>query len=1057
MFGLPANSPKIILNGPDPGLISDETEADIDVEWSGAVAKGATVDLVVSESTEATLGVDLSALYIIDNNLAPIMSESYGVCEAQSGAGGNVFHSTLWEQAAAQGITVLVASGDTGSAVCDRGDPNVGQFAALYGLAVNGFASTPFNVAVGGTDLNLTSTNIATYWTQTNTPNTNSSALSYIPETTWNLSCAASGSLTGCTPPPSTPYLDAGIYLIAGSGGSSNCINPTGTFPTVTCRGNYPKPPWQIGAGVPSDSARDVPDVSLLAAGYVICQMDANGDENSSLTTCNLNAPQPSFQVVGGTSASVQAFAGVMALVNQAHGRQGNANYVLYPMAAGSGASCNSSTAPVTNSSCVFYDITVGNNSVICQGGSPNCSNTNSASGQYGILVSGSSPAYVSTAGYDLATGLGSVNVANLVNNWTSNFTTSTITLALATNPATHPITLTHGQPIDFTVKVASGSGTPSGDVSLIAQAGSGSNHVTGIGPFTLSGGSVTGSSIMLPGGSYKVTAHYAGNGTLAPSDSSPGIPVVVKRESSKTDLELVTFDPTTGAPSYGATSTAYGSAYVLRMNVTDSSGQPCASATTGLISYPCPSGALIVSPAPSEVNAPTGTTPGHYTLNTQGLAEDQPIQQAVGNYSFVASYAGDDSFTSSVSPTEPITITKAPTKVTLTGMPTAPITPGLPAVNAVLVTQSNAVAPTGTMQLLSNGAPLGFPVTVFGTAATSSGYATAQASFYPLVSAGDYSFSVQYSGDGNYASSTSPATKVKVFDFSLSVNPTSVNISAPGGSAHTTLTLTPENGFAEATNLACYIPSDVGLTCTISPATLNVTGSSAKTATLTVNSTGTSSSKSPPYQPMPPPTLRQPAGWPWLLAGFLALAAWMSLARSRSRPPGWLFLTALLAVGAWVACGGGGGGGNPTGPPPAPIISLSTTSLDFGQIAMGSGSAPQTVTLTNSGNAALDLGVDAIGGANYSDFTLTQDACRNATVAPGGTCLTKLAFVPQATGQFTASITFSGNANTYGTVSMSGTGVQPPTPPGNYSFQITAVTVTDDLVHQTFLTVNVQ
>ena len=120
MFGLPANDPNIILNGPDPGITRRrETEADLDVEWSGAVAKGATIDLVVSETTETTPGIDLSALYIIDNNLAPVMSESYGACEADVGRGRQQFHRTLWEQAAAQGITVLMAAGDSGSAGCD--------------------------------------------------------------------------------------------------------------------------------------------------------------------------------------------------------------------------------------------------------------------------------------------------------------------------------------------------------------------------------------------------------------------------------------------------------------------------------------------------------------------------------------------------------------------------------------------------------------------------------------------------------------------------------------------------------------------------------------------------------------------------------------------------------------------------------------------------------------------------------------------------------------------------------------------------------------------------
>ena len=111
LFGLPPKDPQIILNGPDPGIDGDETEAILDVSWSGAVAKNATIDLVVSASTESTLGVDLSALYIVDNNVAPIMSESYGICEATIGNAGNSFYNALWQQAAAQGITVLVSAG----------------------------------------------------------------------------------------------------------------------------------------------------------------------------------------------------------------------------------------------------------------------------------------------------------------------------------------------------------------------------------------------------------------------------------------------------------------------------------------------------------------------------------------------------------------------------------------------------------------------------------------------------------------------------------------------------------------------------------------------------------------------------------------------------------------------------------------------------------------------------------------------------------------------------------------------------------------------------------
>ena len=297
MFALPANPPKIILNGPDPGINGDEPEADLDVEWSGGVAKGATIDLVVSESTETTAGIDLSALYIIDNNLAPVMSESYGACEAELGAGGNQFYNTLWEQGAAQGITILVASGDMGSALCDV---QSGKAAAQYGLAVSGTASTPFNVAVGGTDFG-DANNWPQYWSTTNNPTTLSSAKSYIPEITWNDSCARFGTASSCASAGSdTP---AGIDLVGGSGGQSNCITPTGTTTNITCTGGYAKPTWQSGKGVPNDGARDIPDVSLFASNgfnrsfYVLCEADALPP---GTTSCSWNDSTLYFLGVGG-------------------------------------------------------------------------------------------------------------------------------------------------------------------------------------------------------------------------------------------------------------------------------------------------------------------------------------------------------------------------------------------------------------------------------------------------------------------------------------------------------------------------------------------------------------------------------------------------------------------------------------------------------------------------------------------------------------------------------------------------------------------------------------
>ncbi len=319
-------------------------------------------------------------------------------------------------------------------------------------------ASTPFNVAVGGTDFNDLAV-AQNYWNLNNSSPGQNSAISYIPEMPWNDSCASSGLTTGCAS-PNSEFFNVGADLAASGGGPSTCINPVGIFPSITCSGGgYGKPSWQTGTGVPSDGVRDTPDVSLFAGDgfnasfYVICEQDANAAGGGNSASCDLSAPYADFQGVGGTSASAQVFAGVMALVNQVHGRQGNANYVFYPMAALSGKSCTSNTAAVTNNSCIFYDINNATgsssvnsgNSVLCFGATPNCSNTISGQNQFGILVNGNNAAFNTTAGYDLATGLGTVNVANLVNNWTSNFTTSTTNLTLTpVSPATL-LTLVHG------------------------------------------------------------------------------------------------------------------------------------------------------------------------------------------------------------------------------------------------------------------------------------------------------------------------------------------------------------------------------------------------------------------------------------------------------------------------------------------------------------------------------------------------------------------------------------------------------------------------------------
>ena len=923
MFGLPAKDPQIILNGPDPGIVSgDEGEADLDVQWAGAVAKNATIQLVVSESTESSAGIDLSALYIVDNNLAPVMSESYGACEASLGVAGNAFYNAIWEQAAAQGITVIVSAGDSGSAGCD-GLP--GQTAAQSGLAVSGLASTPFNLALGGTDFDDVGAE-PQYWTSTNTAPSQSSAKSYIPEATWNDSCAVSGALTGCT-----TVAGDGSDLVAGGGGPSNCALSSACGPSAA----YPKPSWQAANGVPSDGVRDIPDISLFSSDgqngsfYVFCQQDANTGTGSSTSSCDVNSPYQNFQGAGGTSFAAPSFAGIMAMVNQKTGaRQGNANYVLYKLAAQSGASCasNATMAPTaSSSSCIFYDTVKGNISVACVGGSPNCSKT--TAGGYGILVSGSTPAWTTSAGYDLATGLGTVNAANLVNNWGSvTFTPSTTTLSLSTNPATNPITLTHGQPVTVNITVAPQTPpaptTPTGTVALMG----GLNGPLGITAFALTNGAVTnGSTSMLPGGTYNVTAHYAGDGTFGASDSPP-VSVTVSQEGSLTKVSLVTFDVTTGAvTSPNAPGAAYGSPYVLRVGVTNSSGNPCAPSVNGSIVsivYPCPTGAVTVTANGNPLidqGAPPGSSPTNFTLNSAGYLEDAFVQlpPLPLPYTIAANYAGDNGYTASFGST-PITITPALTTTSVSVSPSSVLSGQTVTLTALVNTQSNGAAPTGAVQFLNGSTPLSGTVTYLGSAySTSTGalavlQATLSATFTSTAS-----ITAKYSGDASYAASTSAPLAITVADFSVSASPSSLVIASPGLSATSTLNVTASGGFAGTVNLSCTVPAAMSAsTCALNPTSVAGSGST----TLKVTTTAPSAVVGPFDGP----------GW---LLGAAIVAGLFLLGvpgrRRRMKLARGLLCLGLMAA-AFVACGGGGGGTtthNPGTPAGTYTITVTATS----------------------------------------------------------------------------------------------------------------------------------
>ena len=461
-------------NCANPGVsIPDDAEAIVDAEYSSAAAPSAAIELASCGNTETTFGGLIALENLLNESSAPpaVVSISYGECEAENGASANAVFSTTYQQAVAEGVSVFVSSGDEGAASCDANLAN-----ATHGIGVSGWASTPYNVAVGGTDFGDTyaKTN-STYWNATNTP-TYGSAKSYVPEIPWNDSCGSAllaefagysqtyGSTGFCNSKAGADYLTT----TSGSGGPSGCATGKPTVSGVvsgTCAG-WTKPSWQSLTGNPSDGVRDIPDVSLFAANgvwghyYPFCYSGPGG------AACS-GAPD-NWPGGGGTSFSSPIMAGIQALVNQKTGeRQGNPNPVYYSLAASEyGASgdtsCNSTLGNAAGSSCIFYDVTQGDIDINCTG-TYNCY---LPSGTYGVLSTTNSsyhPAYGTTTGWDFATGIGSVNAANLVKNWpggTPNFT-------LTASPNT--LTIVQGASGTSTIGITSLNGF-SGSVTLSAS-----------------------------------------------------------------------------------------------------------------------------------------------------------------------------------------------------------------------------------------------------------------------------------------------------------------------------------------------------------------------------------------------------------------------------------------------------------------------------------------------------------------------------------------------------------------------------------------------------------
>ncbi len=382
-------------NCTDPGDLNDTTddEVAIDMEWASAAAPNAAIQVAVCDDTRTTFGGLIALQNLLNapgaNTTGPaIVSISYGESESQNGATQNAAYYTTYQQAAAEGVSVFVSSGDEGAA-----SSNADGADATRGITVSGFTSTPYNISVGGTDFGDSYAGTqSTYWNPTNTASYGS-AKSYIPEIPWNDSCAdnliinflstyySSSLINGFGPSGiglcnSYPFDTTSDLLTtgSGSGGPSNCATGAPTTSGIpasggTCAG-YPKPSWQSVFGNPNDGVRDIPDVSLMAANgvwnhfYFICM--SNPAEVSAGDASSCSNPVADWPGFGGTSVSSPIWAGIQALVNQKTGqRWGNANTVYYAIAnteygSTGNANCNSSLGAAIGSSCVFNDVTQG-------------------------------------------------------------------------------------------------------------------------------------------------------------------------------------------------------------------------------------------------------------------------------------------------------------------------------------------------------------------------------------------------------------------------------------------------------------------------------------------------------------------------------------------------------------------------------------------------------------------------------------------------------------------------------------------------------------------------
>jgi len=481
--GLAVKDPSVILV-PDSGTAEfssgDEAESDLDLEYTGGIAKSAIIYLVYV-GNNSNYSVWDSLQYAIDTKIAPIISMSYGGCEPDLSSSDYSAMESILEQGASQGQSVIVASGDTGSTACYADlASNTAPTAEEEELAVNYPASSAYVTALGGTEFPSAdvSTSSTTYWESASGSDAVSSAKSYIPEQVWNDDSSTVG------------VDDGSEYALSAGGGGASILTA--------------RPSWQSGVtGIPSGSYRLVPDISIDSspdnAGYLYCSSDSTATGiTGSCSNGFRDSNDQYLTVAGGTSFAAPIFAGMLALINEKDNStgQGLINSTLYSLASNS-----------TTYASAFHDITSGNNE--CTAGSSYCASAGESK-------------YPATTGYDEASGLGSVDLFNLLSAWPSSSGTSleattTSLVAASSTPssgASDIITIT------VTPESSSITTTPTGTLTVTVDG------ATETSSLALSSGSATYTFSSTSSGAHVITATYSGNSTFAASTGTTTVTI---------------------------------------------------------------------------------------------------------------------------------------------------------------------------------------------------------------------------------------------------------------------------------------------------------------------------------------------------------------------------------------------------------------------------------------------------------------------------------------------------------------------------------------------------